>query len=416
MSLGIDTQSLMDSFADFAKGKKIDRPTFMKIIDDVFRTIIRRQYGNDENFDVIINIDKGDLEIWRKREIVADSIVIEDSNLQVPLTEAKKIQPDFEVGEELSEEITIESFGRRLVQTARQTLIQRVRDIEKFKLYAKYKELEGEIITCEVYQVLKKEIIVADADKNELSLPKNEQIYKDRFKKGDSVRAVVHSADLNNGNPKIILSRTSPVFLEKLFESEIPEVYDGIISIRKVVREPGDRAKVAVESFDDRIDPVGACVGMKGSRIHSIVRELCNENIDVINHTDNMELFIARALAPASITTIKIEGERASVFLKRDQISMAIGKGGQNIRLASRLVGLEIDVFRDDMTEEEEEDVDLVEFKDVIEEWVIDELQKVGFDTAKSLLYANYDDIIRRTDLEESTIDEILDILRKEFE
>jgi N utilization substance protein A len=302
------------------------------------------------------------------------------------------------------------------VQTARQTLIQRVRDIEKFKLYAKYKELEGEIITCEVYQVLKKEIIVADADKNELSLPKNEQIYKDRFKKGDSVRAVVHSADLNNGNPKIILSRTSPVFLEKLFESEIPEVYDGIISIRKVVREPGDRAKVAVESFDDRIDPVGACVGMKGSRIHSIVRELCNENIDVINHTDNMELFIARALAPASITTIKIEGERASVFLKRDQISMAIGKGGQNIRLASRLVGLEIDVFRDDMTEEEEEDVDLVEFKDVIEEWVIDELQKVGFDTAKSLLYANYDDIIRRTDLEESTIDEILDILRKEFE
>jgi N utilization substance protein A len=416
MSLGIDTQTLMESFAEFAKGKKIDRATFMKIIDEVFRTIIRRQYGNDENFDVIINIDKGDLEIWRKREIVADDAVIEDPNTHIRLSDARKVQSDFEVGEVLSEEITIESFGRRLVQTARQTLIQRVRDIEKYKLYNKYKDLEGEIITCEVYQVLKKEIIVTDGEKNELSLPKTEQIYKDRFKKGDSVRAVVHHADLNNGNPKIILSRTSPVFLEKLFESEIPEVYDGLISIRKVVREPGDRAKVAVESYDDRIDPVGACVGMKGSRIHSIVRELCNENIDVINYTDNLELYIARALAPASITSIKIEGDRASVYLKRDQISMAIGKGGQNIRLASRLIGLEIDVFRDDVAEEEEEDVDLDEFNDVVEDWVIEELKKVGFDTAKSVLYADYADIVRRTDLEESTIDELLDILRKEFE
>lgn len=412
----IDTQSLMESFADFAKGKKIDRPTFMKIIDDVFRTIIRRKYRGDENFDVIINIDKGDLEIWRKREIVSDDTEIEDENLQIHIKEAKKTQTDFEVGEEFSEEITIESFGRRLVQTARQTLIQKVRDIEKYKLYTKYKEAEGDIVSCEVYQVLKKELILVDQDKNELSLPKTEQIYKDRFRKGDVVRAIVHRVDMNNGNPKIILSRTAPEFLEKLFESEIPEVYDGLISIRKVVREPGDRAKVAVESFDDRIDPVGACVGMKGSRIHSIVRELDNENIDVINYTENMELFIARALAPANITHTRIEADRASVFLKRDQISLAIGKGGQNIRLAGRLVGIEIDVFRDDISEEEEEDVDLVEFKDVIDEWVIEEFRNVGFDTAKSVLKADLNDLVRRTDLEEDTIAFVLDVLKKEFE
>lgn len=413
----IDNSSLMESFADFAKLKKIDRPTMMKILDDVFRTIIRKKYREDENFDVIINIDKGDLEIWRYREIVGNETEDFDDNRQIRLSEAQKVEEDFEEGEDFAEQVTIESFGRRLVQTARQTLIQRVRDLEKDVLFQKYRELVGEIVNCEVYQVLKRELILIDGERKELSLPRNEQIPKDRFYKGESIRAIVHRVEMQNGNPKIVLSRTSPLFLEKLFEAEIPEVYDGLITVKKVVREPGERAKVAVESYDDRIDPVGACVGMKGSRIHSIVRELNNENIDVINFTENLELFITRALSPAAVNSIKVDmGERrVSVTLERDQISLAIGKGGQNIRLASKLVDMEIDVFRED-ADEDEEDVDLVEFKDAIEDWIIDQFRDVGFDTAKSVLEAGREDLIRRTDLEEETIDFVLDVLRKEFE
>ncbi|MEM6298364.1 MAG: transcription termination factor NusA, partial [Bacteroidota bacterium] len=343
----MDANNLIESFADFARLKRIDRPTMIRILEDVFRTVIRKKYVSDENFDVIINIDRGDLEIWRYREIVADDAEEVDDLSQIRLTAARKIEEDFEVGEEVAEPVSIVSFGRRLVQMARQTLIQKVRDLEKDLLFEKYKDMVGEIITTEVYQVLRREIVCQDGEGKELSLPRNEQIPKDKYFKGDTIRAVIHRVEMQNGNPRVILSRTAPVFLEKLFESEIPEIYDGLITIRKVVREPGDRAKVAVESYDDRIDPVGACVGMKGSRIHAIVRELNNENIDVINYTTNMDLYISRALSPAKISTIKIEddGRRASVFLKGDQISLAIGRGGQNIRLASKLVDMEIDVF-----------------------------------------------------------------------
>ncbi len=413
----MDAAVLIESFADFARQKNIDRPTMIRILEDVFRTMIRRKFETDENFDIIINADKGDLEIWRFREIVDDNSEDIWDHDKISLSEAQKIEPDFEIGEEVAEQITLEDFGRRAVMTARQTLIQKVKDLEKDILYQKYKDLVGEIINGEVYQILSREVLLIDAEGNEISIPKNEQISKDRFRKGDQVRAIVDRVDMVNGSPKIILSRTSPVFLERLFESEVPEVYDGLITIKKVVREPGERAKVAVESYDDRIDPVGACVGMKGSRIHSIVRELQNENIDVINFTDNMDLYISRALSPAKIGSIKMddEEERVSVYLKPDQVSLAIGKGGQNIKLASRLVGKEIDVFRE-LGEYEEEDVDLDEFGDEIENWVIDELKRIGLDTAKSVLTLTKEELERRTDLEEETIDDVLKILKQEFE
>ena len=413
----MDASVLIESFADFAKQKNIDRPTMIRILEDVFRTMIRKKFETDENFDIIINADKGDLEIWRFREIVDDNSEDIWDHDKISLSDAQKIEPDFEIGEEVAEEITLIDFGRRAVMTARQTLIQRVKDLEKDILYEKYKDLVGEIITGEVYQILSREVLLIDAEGNEISVPRNEQIPKDRFRKGDQVRAIVDRVEMYNGSPKIILSRTSPVFLERLFESEVPEVYDGLITIKKVVREPGERAKVAVESYDDRIDPVGACVGMKGSRIHSIVRELQNENIDVINFTDNMDLYITRALSPAKISSIKlVEGEeRVSVFLKPDQVSLAIGKGGQNIKLASRLVGKEIDVFRE-LGEFDEEDVDLDEFSDEIEDWVIDELKRIGLDTAKSVLALTAEELTRRTDLEEGTVEDVVKILKQEFE
>ena len=381
----MDAHELIQSFAEFAKQKNIDRPTMIRILEDVFRNMIKKKFGSDEKFDIIVNSDKGDLEIYRFREIVDDdSEDIWDFD-KISLSEAHKIEPDFEVGEEVSEQIFIDDFGRRAVTTARQTLIQKVKDLEKDILFQKYKDIVGEIIAGEVYQVLSREVLLTDAEGNEVSIPRNEQIQKDRYRKGENVRAIVHKVDMVNGNPKIILSRTSPVFLERLFEQEVPEVYDGLITIKKVVREPGERAKVAVESYDDRIDPVGACVGMKGSRIHAIVRELQNENIDVINYTENLELYIQRALSPAKIGSIKIDKDngRVSVYLKPDQVSLAIGKGGLNIKLASRLVGYEIDVFRELAEGQSEEDVDLNEFSDEIEGWVIDELNRIGLGYCK---------------------------------
>ena len=413
----MDARILIESFAEFARNKNVDRPTMIRILEDVFRTMIRKKFTEDDNFDIVINADKGDLEIWRFREIVDDNSEDIWDHDKISLSEAKKIEPDFEIGEEVSEEIKLEDFGRRAVMMARQTLMQKIKDLEKDILFQKYKDLVGELTMGEVYQVLPREVLLIDAEGNELILPKTEQIAKDRYRKGESVRAVVQRVEMVNGNPRIILSRTSPKFLERLFESEVPEVFDGLITIRNVVREPGERAKVAVESYDDRIDPVGACVGMKGSRIHSIVRELQNENIDVINCTDNLELYIQRALSPAKITSIRIEEEngRVSVFMKPDQVSLAIGKGGHNIKLASKLVGYEIDVFRD-LDESEEEDVDLDEFVDEIDDWVIDELKRVGLDTAKSVLALPKEDILRRTDLEEETIEDILKVLKQEFE
>ena len=408
---------LIDSFADFAKQKNIDRPTMIRILEDVFRNMIKKKYESDENFDVIVNADKGDLEIWRFREIVEDdSEDIWDAD-KIALSDAKKIEPDFEVGEEVAEEIHLEDFGRRAVTTARQTLMQKVKDLEKDIIFQKYKDIVGEIISGEVYQTLSREVLLIDAEGNEISIPRNEQIPKDRYRKGETVRAIVHKVEMVNGNPKIILSRSSPVFLERLFEQEVPEVYDGLITIKKVVREPGERAKVAVESYDDRIDPVGACVGMKGSRIHAVVRELQNENIDVINYTENLELYISRALSPAKITNIKIDKEngRVSVHLRPEQVSLAIGKGGLNIRLASRLVDMEIDVFRE-TDGIAEEDVALDEFSDEIESWVITELKRIGLDSAKSVIALNKEELVRRTDLEEETVELVLNVLRKEFE
>jgi transcription termination/antitermination protein NusA len=409
---------LIESFSDFARSKNIDRPTMIAILEEVFRTMIRKKYGTDENFDVIINAESGDLEMWRTREIVDDdSEDIWDYD-KIPHSEARKIQDDFEVGEQVAEEVKLEDFGRRVVQTARQTLIQKVKDLEKEILYQKYKDQVGDLVSAEVYQLVKNETILVDNENNELSLPRTEQIPKDRPRKGESLKAIIHRVDMNNGTPKIILSRTSPVFLERLFEQEIPEIYDGLISIRKIVREPGERAKVAVESYDDRIDPVGACVGMKGSRIHAIVRELNNENIDVINYTENLELLISRALSPAKVSSMTIDKttRRVSVFMKPDQVSLAIGRGGQNIKLAGRLVDMEIDVFRDNEGQEDDEDVALMEFQDEIEAWIIDEFKRVGLDTAKSVLARTKEELVRMTDLEEATVEEILDILRREFE
>lgn len=414
----MDHSTLIESFAEFARHKNVDRPTMIRILEDVFRTMIRKKYKTDDNFDIIINADKGDLEIWRFREIVDDNSEDIWDYDKISHTEAIKIEPDFEIGEEVAEEIKLVDFGRRAVMTARQTLIQKIKDLEKDNLFLKYKDLVGEIIAGEVYQVMQKETLLIDGEGNELNLPKSEQIPKDRFRKGDSVRAIVHRVEMANGNPKIVLSRTSPIFLERLFENEVPEVFDGLITIKTVVREPGERAKVSVESYDDRIDPVGACVGMKGSRIHSIVRELQNENIDVINFTENIDLYISRALSPAKITDIKIEESegRVSVYLKPDQVSLAIGKGGHNIKLASKLVGLEIDVFRDLQGVEVDEDVDLEEFADEIEAWVIDEFKRIGLDTAKSVLALSIEDLGRRTDLEEETIEAVMNIIKQEFE
>lgn len=421
----MDASTLIESFADFAKQKNIDRPTMIRILEDVFQNMIRKKYGEDQmgrpvptdNFDVIVNADKGDLEIWRFREIVEDDSEDVWEHDKISLTEAHKIEPDFEVGEEVAEQIFLEDFGRRAVTTARQTLMQKVKDLEKDIIYQKYKDLVGEIITAEIYQILGKEVLLIDAEGNEISIPRGEQIPKDRYRKGENVRAIVHKVEMVNGNPKIILSRTSPVFIERLFEQEVPEVYDGLITIKKAVREPGERAKVAVESYDDRIDPVGACVGMKGSRIHAIVRELQNENIDVINYTENLDLFVQRALSPAKISSIKVDKDNARimVYLKPDQVSLAIGKGGLNIKLASRLVDHEIDVFRE-IDGAQEEDVDLDEFSDEIESWVIDELKRIGLDTAKSVLALNKEELVRRTDLEEETVETVHNILKKEFE
>jgi len=407
--------NLVETFSEFKEFKNIDRETMMIILEDVFKHMLTKQFGSADNFDIIVNIDKGDLEIWRNRIIVEDGEV-EDENIQVPLSEAIKIEPDFEVGEELSEEIKLLSFGRREILSIRQNLISKIQEYEKNNIFLKYKEKIGEIITGEVYQVWKKEILVLDDEGIELILPKSEQIPSDFYRKGDSIRCVVSKVEMKNNTPYIILSRTSETFLERLFEAEVPEVYDGLISIRKIVRVPGERAKIAVESYDDRIDPVGACVGMKGSRIHGIVRELKNENIDVINFTNNPSLFIQRALSPAKVSSIVIDepNKKADVFMKPDQVSLAIGKGGYNIKLAGKLSGYEIDVYRD--TDFDNEDVDLQEFSDEIDQWIIDEMKAIGCDTAKSVLDLDVEELVKRTDLEEETVNEVIRILTAEFE
>jgi N utilization substance protein A len=412
----MDHSVLTESFSEFKDVKNIDRATMMSILEDVFKGMARKKYGNADNIDIIVNPDKGDLEIWRNRTIVEDGMV-EDPTIQIAHSDAIKIEPDFEVGEQLTEEVKLGDFGRRAVLAARQNLVSRIMELEKDGIYKKYKDRVGDIITGEVYQVWKKETLVIDDEGNELILPKTETIPSDFFKKGDSVRAVVLRVEMVSANPRIILSRTSGLFLERLFEQEVPEVFDGLITIKNIVREPGERAKVAVESYDDRIDPVGACVGMKGSRIHGIVRELRNENIDVINFTNNTQLYVQRALSPAKITSIKLDDEtmRASVYMKPDQVSLAIGKGGYNIRLAGKLTGYEIDVYRD-TDEEESEDVDLEEFKDEIDEWILEEFKKIGCDTAKSVLDIPIEELVNRTDLEEETIKEVIKILKSEFE
>ena len=406
---------LIDSFSEFKEIKNIDRVTMMRIVEDVFRSTLKRKYGSDENVDVIINPDKGDLEIWLSREIVNDE-EFEDEGTQIKYSEALKIEPDFEIGEEVSQEIKVEDFGRRNILSLRQNLAAKVMELEKDSIYQKYKERVGDIINGEVYQIWKREILILDDDGNELILPKSEQIPSDYFRKGDTTRAVVAKVDLRNNNPVIILSRTAPEFLARLFEQEVPEVFDGLITIKKIVRNPGERAKVAVESYDDRIDPVGACVGMNGSRIHGIVRELRNENIDVIPWTNNMQLLIQRSLNPAKITNMEINEEesRVEVFLKPDEVSKAIGKGGHNIKLASKLTGYEIDVYREGA--EDIDDVDLDEFSDEIDSWIIDELKAIGCDSAKSVLEIGKEDLVKRTDLEEETIEEIVKILNSEFE
>ncbi len=409
--------NLIDAFQDFKDAENIDRPTMMKVVEDVFKTLLRKKYGSDENFDVIVNAEKGDLEIIRRRMIVEDGQV-EDALAQVAYTDAVKIEPDFEVGEELYEEIDLLDFGRRAILAAKQTLASRISDLKKNVLAKKYGDRTGEIISAEVYQVWKKEILLLDEEGNELILPKSEQIPQDYFKKGENIRAVVKKVDMKNNNPVIILSRTSPEFLAKLLEIEVPEIFDGLIVIKKIVRDPGERAKVAVESYDDRIDPVGACVGMKGSRIHGIVRELKNENIDVINWTSNIQLLIQRSLTPAKITSMELDNEakHANVYLKPDQVSLAIGRRGVNIKLASDLTGYELDVYRDNEGEENEFDIDLEEFSDEIETWIIDELKRVGCDTGRSVLNLTPEELERRTDLEKETIADVRRILKEEFE
>lgn len=412
----MENVNLIDTFSEFKELKNIDRATMMSVLEDVFRSLLERKYGSDENFDIIVNIDKGDFEIWRNREVVEDKD-LEDPNTQISLSEAKKIDEDYEVGEEVSDEVKLHDFGRRAILALRQHLTTRILDLEKNNIYIKYKDRIGDIVTGEVYQVWKREILILDDDGNELIIPKSEQIPSDHFRKGDTIRAVVIRVEMKNNTPYIILSRTSPVFLERLFELEVPEIFDGLITIKKIVRVPGERAKVAVESYDERIDPVGACVGMKGSRIHGIVRELRNENIDVINYTTNLQLYISRSLSPAKISSLKIfeDEKRVEIYLKPSEVSLAIGKGGLNIKLASQLTGFEIDVYREPGTEDEE-DVKLEEFGDEIEDWVIEELKAIGCDTAKSVLRLSIEDLVTRTDLEEETITEIVNILKAEFE
>ncbi len=407
--------NLVESFSEFKAGKNIDRPTMVRVLEDVFRTLIKKKYGSDDNFDVIVNTQNGDLEMWRIRQVVADGEVTDEMS-QISVTEAQAIDMDYDVGDECFEQLTLEEFGRRSIMAARQTLISRIMDLEKDDVYKKYMDRMGEIAIGEVGQILKKDLlIIDDATGNELLLPRNEMIKGDFFRKGDMVRGVIKKVEMRNNSPQIILSRTDGLFLEKLMEQEVPEIEDGLITIKKIVRMPGERAKVAVESYDDRIDPVGACVGMKGSRIHGIVRELKNENIDIVNYTTNVSLYIQRSLTPAKVVSIEIDDEskRASVFLKPDQVSLAIGKGGSNIKLAGRLTGFEIDVFRD--TDEEIDDVDLDEFADEIDEWILSELKNIGCDTARSVLKLNKEELLRRTDLEEETIDAVLRILEEEF-
>ena len=409
----MENLALIESFSEFKDDKLIDRVTLMAILEDVFRNALKKKFGDDDNFDIIINPDKGDLEIWRNRIVVADGEV-EEPNQEISLSEARKIEPDFEVGEDVSEELKLIDLGRRAILALRQNLISKIHEHDNTNIFKQFKDLEGDIYTAEVHHIRHRAVILLDDEGNEIILPKDKQIPSDFFRKGDNVRGIIDSVELKGNKPAIIMSRTSPKFLEKLFESEIPEVFDGLITIKNVVRIPGEKAKVAVDSYDDRIDPVGACVGMKGSRIHGIVRELGNENIDVINYTSNLQLYITRALSPARVTSIKIdeENKRAEAILKPEEVSKAIGRGGHNIRLAGQLTGYEIDVFR----EGAEEDVELTEFSDEIEGWVIEEFSKVGMDTAKSVLEQDVADLIKRTDLEEETILDVIRILKEEFE
>jgi N utilization substance protein A len=412
----LTVRGLVDSFSEFKEFKNIDRATLMRVLEEVFRNMLKKRYSEEAKFDIIINTDQGDLEIYRNRLIVDDGEV-EDENIQISITDARKIEPDYEIGEEAIDQVPMDFFGRRNILAARQTLMTKVLELEKDELFRKYTDRVGEIMTGEVYQIWKKEIMVLDDEGNELILPKSEMIPADFYKKGETVKAIVHEVSMLNGSPKINLSRTSPVFLEKLMELEVPEILDGLITIKKIVREPGERAKIAVESYDDRIDPVGACVGMKGSRIHGIVRELRNENIDVINFTTNSSLFIQRALNPAKISSISIDEntKKANVFLSPDQVSLAIGKGGFNIRLASKLVGYDIEVYREDI-EFDDSDIDLEEFADEIDGWIIDELKAIGLDTAKAVINIPNEELVSRTELEEETVVEIKKILQAEFE
>jgi N utilization substance protein A len=412
----MENLALIDSFSEFKDDKLIDRVTLMAILEDVFRNALKKKFGSDDNFDIIINPDKGDMEIWRRRVIVADDD-LDLENEEITLTEARKIEPDFEIGEEVSEEVKLIDLGRRAILALRQNLISKIHEHDNTNLYKQFKDLIGEIYTAEVHHVRPRVVILVDDEGNEIVLPKEKQIPSDFFRKGDNVRGIIESVELKGNKPQIIMSRTSEKFLEKLFEQEIPEVFDGLIMVKKVVRIPGEKAKVAVDSYDDRIDPVGACVGMKGSRIHGIVRELGNENIDVINYTSNIQLFITRALSPAKVSSIKIneETKRAEVFLKLEEVSKAIGRGGHNIKLAGLLTGYELDVIREGNIAEEEDDVELTEFSDEIEGWVIEEFAKIGLDTARSILKQDVDDLVRRTDLEEETILDVMRILKEEF-
>lgn len=412
-----ETINLIDTFSEFKELKSIDRSTLISVMEESFRNVITKMFGSDENYDVIINPDKGDFEIYRNRTVVEDD-ELEDPNLEISLTDAKKIDADYELGEEVTDTVDFLSFGRRAILTLRQTLSSKILELQKDNVYSKYSEKVGQIVSAELYQIWKKEMLLIDDEGNELYLPKTEQIPTDFYRKGDTVRAVVAMVENKNNNPKIILSRISPVFLERLFELEVPEINEGLILVKKIARMPGERAKVAVESYDDRIDPVGACVGVKGSRIHGIVRELRNENIDVINYTNNVSLFISRALSPAKISSIRLNetDKKAEIFLKPEEVSQAIGKGGLNIKLASMLTGYTLDVFRDIDEDEETEDIYLDEFSDEIDQWVIDALKAIGCDTAKSVLAVPRADLIRRTDLEEETIDDLIEILKAEFE
>ena len=414
--------NLVDTFSEFKEGKNIDRPTMVRVLEDVFRTLIKKKFGSDENFDVIVNTTKGDLELWRVRAIVPDGEVL-DERSQISISEALGIDNDYEIGEECYEQLHLKDFGRRAIMAARQTLISRTIEFEKDEIFKSYMERVGDIITGEVHQILKREILILDdVTDNELILPRNEMIKGDFFRKGDMVRGIIRKVEMKNNNPVIIVSRTDSSFLEKLLEQEVPEIEDGLITVKKIVRIPGERAKVAVESYDDRIDPVGACVGMKGSRIHGIVRELCNENIDIVNYTNNDKLFIQRSLTPAKVTNIELQIDeeagirKAAVYLAPDQVSLAIGKGGTNIKLASKLTDYEIDVFRDTEESVEIDDVELVEFADEIEGWIIDALKNIGCDTAKSVLELSAEELVRRTDLEEETVNDVLKIFAAEFE